>query len=50
MKAYIRQRPWIIIVAAQVLFITWWVSFVIWASHHTPEDVPAKPAGIHGRH
>jgi hypothetical protein len=49
-KAHIRKRPWIIIVVVQFLFVAWWLSFVVWASQHTPADVPAKPAASHGRH
>jgi hypothetical protein len=49
MRAFIRQRPWIIIVAVKVLFVTWWIGFVCWASQHTPDDVPAA-AQSHGRH
>jgi hypothetical protein len=39
MKAFILKRPWVIVVAVQVVFIAWWVGFVIYASHHTPADV-----------
>jgi hypothetical protein len=49
MRAFIRQRPWVIIVAVKVIFVTWWIAFIIYASQHTPEDVPAKPAS-HGSH
>ena len=51
MKAFIRQRPWIIIVAVKVVFVTWWITFVCYASRHTPEDAPATAeVQSHGRH
>ena len=50
MKACLRQRPWIIIVAVKVLFVTWWIGFVCYASRHTPDDAPATAEiKSHGR-
>ena len=49
MRAYIRQRPWIILVAVNVLFVSWWIAFVCYAAQHTPEDVP-ESSETHGRH
>jgi hypothetical protein len=48
MRAFIRQRPWVIIVAVKVLFVTWWISFVFYAARHTPDDAPA-PSQSHAR-
>ncbi|RFC51708.1 MAG: hypothetical protein DVB22_001324 [Verrucomicrobia bacterium] len=50
MKALIRQRPWLIIVAVKVLFVAWWISFVVWASHHTPENIDVPTARSHAAH
>ncbi len=48
MRAFIRKRPWVIIVAVQILFCSWWIVFVCYAAQHTPEDV-APTADSHGR-
>ena len=50
MKSFIRQRPWIIIVAVKVLFVGWWIGFVAWASRHTPEYVEIPKVESHGGH
>ena len=41
MRAFIRKRPWVIIVAVKVVFVSWWIAFVCYAAQHTPDDVPA---------
>lgn len=43
MRAFIRQRPWIIIVVVKVVFVSWWIAFVCYASQHTPDDVKPAP-------
>jgi hypothetical protein len=48
MKQILRQRPWLIIVAVKLLFVSWWIGFVCWASQHTPDDAPST-SEIHGR-
>jgi hypothetical protein len=49
MRALIRQRPWLIIVAVKVLFVTWWIAFVVYASRHAPAEAGSNPPA-HGRH
>ncbi|HEX2749466.1 MAG TPA: hypothetical protein VHM91_15770 [Verrucomicrobiales bacterium] len=49
MKAWIRQRPWIIIVVAKALFVAWWVGFVIYVSRNVPPDPPTLSPSVHGR-
>lgn len=44
MRAFIRKRPWVIIVVVKVLFVSWWITFVVWASHRTPEYIE-PPSG-----
>jgi hypothetical protein len=41
MKAFIRKRPWVVIVAVQAGFVAWWVSFLFYAMRHTPRDSPS---------
>lgn len=50
MRAFIRQRPWVIIVAVKVLFVSWWIAFVCYAAQHTPEDVPSTTPESHASH
>ena len=48
MRAFIRQRPWIIIVVVKVVFVSWWIAFVCYASQHTPDDVKDTPSSHAG--
>lgn len=48
MRAYLHQRPWIFIVIVQILFISWWITFVIWASKRAPQVIEV-PTPTHVR-
>jgi hypothetical protein len=50
MKAFLRQRPWVIIVAVKVLFVSWWIGFILWASQHTPQQIETPPRSGHASH
>ena len=47
MRAFIRQRPWVILVVINVLFVAWWITFVVWASYRAPEYI--EPPAAHVR-
>ena len=46
MRAFIRQRPWVILVAINVVFVAWWIGFVVWASYRTPKDIEPPPGHV----
>ena len=48
--AFLRQRPWAIIVAVKILFVSWWIGFIIWASQHTPQQIETPPRPGHASH
>jgi hypothetical protein len=45
MKTWFSQRPWMIIVIAQALFMIWWIGFVVFASHLPQHDIEPPPQG-----
>lgn len=49
---FLRKRPWIIVVAAFVGFVVWWVFFITFAIKHQPEQVPlvTKPGASNAGH
>lgn len=50
---FIRNRPWLIVIAAFVGFVAWWVFFISLAVRNQPEEVPlvTHPSSAnHARH
>jgi len=46
MRAFIRQRPWVIIVVVKVIFVSWWITFVVWASYRTPQYIETPSVNV----
>ncbi|MFV0416871.1 MAG: hypothetical protein ACK5NG_10960 [Chthoniobacterales bacterium] len=35
----LRKRPWIILIIVNVVFISWWIAFIIFAVKNQPEVI-----------